>query len=135
MKGAPEITRAAEAATRATMSGSFSRSWARTVATTWTSFLKPLTNSGRIGRSIRRLVRVSFWEGAPSRRGKLPGVLAPAVDFLREFARGREEVLIGLRALGVDGGGQHHGLAIGGQHRAVGLTGHAAGFQGQRLAA
>ena len=78
MNGAPEITSAAEAATMATMSGSFSRSWASTVATTCTSFLKPLTNSGRIGRSIRRLVRVSFCEGAPSRRGKQPGILPAA---------------------------------------------------------
>ena len=46
-----------------------------------------------------------------------------------------EEILTRLGALGEDGGGQHHGLAVGGQHRTVGLTGHAAGFEGQRLAA
>ena len=34
---------------------------------TWTSLRKPSGNSGRIGRSIRREVRISFLTGAPSR--------------------------------------------------------------------
>src|SRR3989338_1247706 len=113
MNGAPEMHSAAEAPIMATMSGSFSRSWLSTVATTSTSFLKPLTNSGRIGRSIRRLVRVSFCDGAVSRRGKLPG----------------------LGALGEGHGGQDCGVAVAHQNGAVSLAGHAAGFDGQRTAA
>ena len=65
--GTPEIVRAAETATIATISLSFSRSWLRTVAMTCVSFLKPLTNSGRMGRSIRRETSVSFSDGRPSR--------------------------------------------------------------------
>ena len=67
MKGTPEMVRAAEAATMPRTSGSFSMSCCSTVTTTWVSFLKPLTNSGRIGRSIRRETRVSFSDGRPSR--------------------------------------------------------------------
>jgi hypothetical protein len=47
----------------------------------------------------------------------------------------REEVLAGLRLLGRDDGGEHHGLAIGGEHGAVGLAGDLAGLEGERLAA
>ena len=78
MNGTPESVSAAEAATMATMSGSFSRSWASTVTTTWISCLKPLTNSGRIGRSIRRETSVSFSRGRPSRLKKPPGILPAA---------------------------------------------------------
>ena len=63
----PESVSAAELAISATMSGSFSMSWERTVATTWVSFLKPPANSGLIGRSMRREVSVSFSVGRPSR--------------------------------------------------------------------
>ena len=47
--------------------------------------MKPFTNSGRIGRSIRRLVRVSFCEGAPSRR-----IVDADMSFhaIREYAPG-----------------------------------------------
>ena len=40
-----------------------------------------------------------------------------------------EEVLSGLGFLRRDDGGEHSGLAPGGEHGAVGLTGHAPGFQ------
>jgi hypothetical protein len=78
MKGAPEIVSAAEAAIIATMSGSLTRSWLSTVHITSTSFLKPGTNSGRIGRSIRRAVSVSFSVGRASRLKKPPGTLPAA---------------------------------------------------------
>ena len=42
----------------------------------------------------------------------------------------REEILAGLRLLHGDDGGEHGGLAVGGEHRAVGLTGHACPFRG-----
>ena len=45
---------------------------------TWTSFLKPSTKSGRIGRSIRREVSTSFSVGRASRLKKPPGILPAA---------------------------------------------------------
>ena len=78
MKGAPEIVSAAEAAIMATTSGSFTRSCESTVQMTRTSFLKPGTKSGRIGRSIRREVSVSFSVGRASRLKKPPGILPAA---------------------------------------------------------
>ena len=72
---------AAELPTMATMSGSFSRSCASTVQMTWVSFLKPFTNSGRIGRSMRREVSTSFSVGRPSRLKKPPGILPAAKVF------------------------------------------------------
>ena len=41
----------------------------------------------------------------------------------------RKEILAGLRLLGGDDGRQHRGLAPGGEHRAVRLAGHTAGFE------
>jgi hypothetical protein len=79
--GTPESVSAAEAPIIATMSGSFSRSCDSTVATTWVSLRNPWTNSGRIGRSIRREVSVSFSEGRPSRLKKPPGILPAAKVF------------------------------------------------------
>ena len=67
MNGAPESVSAAEAATIATMSGSFSMSCESTVMITWVSQRQPSANSGRIGRSIRREVSVSFSVGPRSR--------------------------------------------------------------------
>ena len=40
-----------------------------------------------------------------------------------------KEILAGLRLLGGDDGRQHRGFAPGGEHRAVRLTGHTAGFE------
>ena len=47
----------------------------------------------------------------------------------------REEVEAGLRLLGRDDGGEHDGLAVGGEHGAVGLAGDLAGFEDERAAA
>ena len=77
----PEIVSAAEAPTIATMSGSFSRSWARTVLDHLRLVAEALGNSGRIGRSIRREVSVSFSDGRPSRLKKPPGILPAAKVF------------------------------------------------------
>ena len=77
----PEIVSAAEAPTSATMSGSFSRSWLSTVQTTCVSLRNPGANSGRIGRSIRREVSISFSDGRPSRLKKPPGILPAAKVF------------------------------------------------------
>ena len=78
MNGAPEIVKAAEAAIIATISGSLTRSCESTVQITKTSFLNPDTNNGRIGRSIKRDVSVSFSVGRASRLKKPPGILPAA---------------------------------------------------------
>ena len=67
MNGAPESVSAAEDATIARMSGSFSRSCDSVVTITWVSLRQPSANSGRIGRSISRETSVSFSVGRPSR--------------------------------------------------------------------
>ncbi len=58
----------------ARMSASFWPSAERTKATICVSWLKPLGKSGRIGRSIRREVRISFSVGRPSRLNQPPGI-------------------------------------------------------------
>ena len=67
MNGAPDSVSAAEEATSARMSGSFSRSCDSVVTITCVSLRQPSANSGRIGRSIRRETSVSFSVGRPSR--------------------------------------------------------------------
>ncbi len=123
----PEMVSAAEAPIIATMSGSFSRSCDSTVATTWVSLRKPSTKSGRIGRSIRREVSVSFSVGRPSRLKKPPGIL-PAAKVLVVHGQREEVDARAGRRIG-DRGAQHHGVAIARQHRAIGLAGDAAGLE------
>ena len=77
----PEMVSAAEAPINATTSGSFSRSCVRTVQITCVSLRNPLGKSGRIGRSIKREVNVSFSLGRPSRLKKPPGILPAANVF------------------------------------------------------
>jgi hypothetical protein len=50
----------------------------RTVQMTCTSFLKPFGQSGRIGRSIIRAVRMARSVGRPSRLKKPPGIFPAA---------------------------------------------------------
>ena len=50
----------------------------RTVQITCTSFLKPFGQSGRIGRSIMRAVRIARSVGRPSRLKKPPGIFPAA---------------------------------------------------------
>src|SRR6266849_565164 len=59
---------------------------------TCTSFRKPSGKSGRIGRSIRRDVRVSFFTGAPSRLKYPPGIRPPA------YARSRYSTVSGKKS-------------------------------------
>ena len=58
----------------ASTSASFSVSADSTNAMTCVSNDQPAGNSGRIGRSITRLVRVSFSVALPSRLKKPPGM-------------------------------------------------------------
>ena len=62
----------------ASTSEAFSRSVEITTAAIWVSLRQPFLNSGRLGRSIRREVSVSFSEGRPSRLKKPPGILPAA---------------------------------------------------------
>jgi hypothetical protein len=45
---------------------------------TWTSFLNPSGNSGRIERSMMRAARISWSCGRPSRLMNPPGILPAA---------------------------------------------------------
>ncbi len=76
--GMSEMASAAPAPMIASESGSCSGSAESTMAMIWVSLRKPSGNSGRIGRSIRRLVRISFSDGRPSRLMKPPGILPAA---------------------------------------------------------
>ena len=83
MNGAPDSVSAAEAATMATMSGSFSRSCDSTVMMICVSQRQPSANSGRIGRSIRREVSVSFSVGPRFALEIAAGDAAGGVDIFR----------------------------------------------------
>ena len=72
------MAKAAEVPIKAAISVSFCLSAETTVQITCTSFMNPLGNKGRIGRSIKRLVKVSFSEGRASRLKKPPGILPTA---------------------------------------------------------
>ncbi len=76
--GKGEMDSAAEAPFMASTSASFCRSLATTKACTCTSSRYHEGNSGRMGRSISRLVSVSFIVGRPSRFKKPPGNLPAA---------------------------------------------------------
>ena len=92
-----ESVSAADAPTIASMSGSFSLSSDSTVAMICVSQRKPFGKSGRIGRSIRREVRISFSAWRPSRLKKPPGNLAGGERLLDVVAGEREEIDV-LRA-------------------------------------
>ncbi len=76
--GRPEICVEIDAALIARTSYASSGCSDSTVMTTWTSLRRPLTNSGRSGRSIRRHARIASVEGRPSRRKNEPGILPTA---------------------------------------------------------
>ena len=81
--GTSETAMAAEVPLRASMSVSFCWSWEITKLMHCVSPLKSSGKSGRMGRSIIREDSVSFSEGRPSRRKKLPGILPAEYDFSR----------------------------------------------------
>ena len=126
---------AAAAPTMASELGSCSGSAESTMAMIWVSCRKPSGNSGRIGRSIRRLVRISFSEGRPSRLIKPPGNLAGGVSVLAVIDGEREKAGARLRLVGHTGGDQDHRVAGTNDDSAVRLFGHLTGFQGDLPAA
>ena len=72
--GISESASAAEAPVIASTSPSCSVSAEITNAMIWVSKCQPAGNSGRIGRSMQRLVSVSFSVALPSRLKKPPGM-------------------------------------------------------------
>ena len=98
-----------------------------------TSSMKSSGNSGRMGRSIIRIVRISLVLGRPSRLKKPPGHLARGVLILAVVHVQREEVHVSRRD-GAEDRRQHHRVAVPHHDGAVGLLGHLAGFQSQRPA-
>ena len=74
-QGMSEMESAIEVPTMAAISGEQSRSTLITVQTMDTSLRISLGNSGRMGRSITRLVRTAFSLGRPSRFRNEPGIL------------------------------------------------------------
>src|SRR2546423_11659419 len=77
-KGSGEIISAAEAPLMQRMSCGVTMSADSVVQITCTSFLKPFGQSGRIGRSIIRAVRIAFSPWRPSRLKKPPGIFPAA---------------------------------------------------------
>ena len=80
-QGTSEIDNAAEAPIIPQMAGSQSWSTDITVATTCTSLRTPLSNNGRIGRSIKRLFKIADSGGRASRLMNPPGKRPTAYIF------------------------------------------------------
>ena len=78
LKGMFEISRAADAASIAATSESFSSSTERTDATIWVSWKYFFGNRGLMERSMIREVRISFSLGRPSLLKKPPGIFPAA---------------------------------------------------------
>ena len=77
-KGSEEIISAAETPLMQSVSWAVTRSAESTVAMHCTSLRKPFGQSGRIGRSVMRAVRIARSVGRPSRLKKPPGILPAA---------------------------------------------------------
>ena len=73
-QGTEEQAVTMKAPREATTSTGLSWSTARAVQVMTTSLRSSSSKKGRIGRSIRRMVRMAFSEGRPSRRLKEPGM-------------------------------------------------------------
>ena len=77
-KGSGEIISAVDAPLMHRMSCGVTRSADSTVQITCTSLRKPFGQSGRMGRSIMRAVRIARSVGRPSRLKKPPGIFPAA---------------------------------------------------------
>jgi hypothetical protein len=125
----------AAAALMPTTSGSFSLSAEKTSAMTWVSLRKPSGKSGRMGRSIWRQVRTSFFAGPAFALDEAAGNASAGVGVLAVI-HGEGEEVDAFPGIGRgNGGGQNDGFARGHQCGARGLLGHAAGLKDQPLAA
>ena len=92
-KGMSEMLSAIELPSMPNTSGGISLSTESAVATTATSFKQPFGNKGRMGRSIRRDVRIALSEGLPSLFLKPPGILPTANIFSsKSTPRGKKSI-------------------------------------------
>ena len=105
------------------------RSALSTVAITCTSFLKPFGQSGRIGRSIMRAVRIARSEGRPSRLKKPPGIFPAA------YIRSSTSTVSGKKSAPSRASSrptavaENHRVARADDDRAVGLLGELPGLE------
>ena len=132
--GSGESISAADAPLMHRMSCGVTMSAERTVQMTCTSLRKPFGQSGRIGRSIMRAVRVARSLALPLALEEAAGDLARGVHPLLDVDGQREEVgaLAGLRPS--DCRGEHHRLATADDDCAVRLLRELAGLKGDLLA-
>ena len=107
----------------------------RTVPITCTSLLKPFGQSGRIGRSIMRAVRIARSVGAALALEEAAGDLPGGVHALLDVDGQREEVRAFARLHPADGRREHHRLAGADDDRAVCLLGELAALECDLLAA
>ncbi len=110
--GISESAKAAEAPVIASTSPSFSVSAETTKAMICVSKCQPEGKSGRIGRSMQRLVRTSFSVALPSRLKKPPGMRPGRVGVFAVVDGQRQEVDALARVAGVAGGDEHHRVAL-----------------------
>ena len=117
-----------DAPVTASVAGSCSWSLLSTVATICTSLRKSFGKSGRIGRSIIRLVIVAASLGLPFTARERPGDASDCVELLLVVAREREEVDALSRCFRCDSGDKDRGVAEPQHHGAVRLLGDVAGL-------
>ncbi len=127
---------AAEAATSATISGSFSMSWDENLRH-HQRFVAIAVGEQRTDRPVDQARDQGFAFGRRALALEIAArnLAGGVITFLVVHGE-REEIHAFARDCScAHHGGQHNGLAIGGQHRAVGLAGDLAGFERQRAAA
>src|ERR671936_869673 len=110
------------------MSCALTNSADRIVPTMFTSFLNPFGQSGRIGRSIMRAVRIAL--ALEEAAGDLAGGVHPLLDVDGE----REEVGALARLHAPLGGGQDHRVALTNDNGTVGLLSELARLEGDLAA-
>ncbi len=118
----PEIASAAEAPSNEAMSGSTSELTDSTEATTCTSLVKP-SGKQRPDRPIDQARGQRFLLGGPAfALEEAAGNAARGVGLLLIIDGQGKEIAARRRLLQAHRGHQHHSLAHGHEHRAVGLT-------------
>ena len=133
--GMSDTLSATEAPLMPATSGSFVVSAESTMAMTCVSQRKPSGNSGRIGRSIWRLVRISRSLGTSFALDESARDASRGVGVLAVVNREREKV-DALAGIGVGaGGGENHVFANAHDAGAVCLLGQLAGFKANGLTA
>ena len=90
----------------------------------------PAVDEQRADRAVDQAGDQRFLFGGPAFALEIAaGNAARGVGLFDVVDGQRQEVDAFARRLGGDDGGEHHGLAVGGEHGAIGLTGDLAGFK------